>query len=136
MERTYGGTPLHQAFGMTLRVLGEGEVAVDFSGSANAGNRSAKTGGGILATLVDSAVVQACRSMLEPGAATATVELKVNFVRASDAGTVLTTFGRIDHLGRTLAVGNARVEDPAGQLIALGLVTVSIRRSAPVTELA
>ena len=58
----------------------------------------------------------------------ATLELKVNFVRAGAEGMPLTGVGRIEFIGGRTAVGMAHVRDKDGELVALGTATVSIRR--------
>jgi len=50
-------------------------------------------------------------------------------VRAAPADLKLSARARLDHFGRTTAVGSARVEDENGRLYALGIVTVSIKKA-------
>ncbi|WP_249019449.1 PaaI family thioesterase [Conexibacter sp. S30A1] len=129
MESVYAESAIHQALGLRLAVNGPGDVSVLYDGASAATNRNGNPAGGALAEMVDSAVVQAARTLLEATDRTVTIELKVNFVRGVPSGEPLTTRGMIDHLGRTTAVGTGRVEDQAGHLVAVGLVTVNIRRS-------
>jgi acyl-CoA thioesterase len=130
MEAVYGESPIHRALGLELRVEGDGEVVIAYDGSLEATNRRGNPAGGALAEMIDSAVVQAARTLLEDGDAATTLELKVNYVRSAPEGERLTTRGTIDHIGRSTAVGHGRVMDEQGRLVALGLVTVSLRRKA------
>lgn len=128
MEASYSESPIHRVLGLSLKVLGNGEVEVLFDGAVEATNRRGNAAGGALAEMVDSAVVQACRTLISPEDKVATLELKVNYVRPGPANTPLTTHAKIDYIGRSTCVGIGRVTDPAGELIALGMVTVNIKR--------
>lgn len=129
MEAHYPLSPIHATLGLTLAVPGEGEAIISFDGDPRATNRRGDAGGGLLAQMIDSAVVQACRTKLAASDSTVTIELKVNYVRAAPAGLKLAAKGRLDHFGRSTAVGTARVEDEDGRLYVLGIVTVSIRKA-------
>jgi uncharacterized protein (TIGR00369 family) len=128
LERAYVDSPFHRLLGISLQVAEEGKSTVRFGGCPDAANRSGTLAGGSIGALIDSAVVQATRTMLGPDDEVATLEMKVNFTRASPAGEPLIARGHVEHLGRTTSVGMARVENARGTLIAVGLVTVSVRR--------
>lgn len=129
MERSYGEAPIHRLLGLALRVEGAGRAIIDFDGRSDAANRHGIVAGSAISGMVDSAVVQACKTVLGSRDGVATLELKVNFVRPGRSGSPLTTHGRVEHLGSSTAVGMARVENGEGKLVALGTVTVSIKRS-------
>ncbi|MDE3100605.1 MAG: PaaI family thioesterase [Chloroflexota bacterium] len=128
LEGAYTESPIHATLGLTLRVKAAGEVVITFDGSERTGNRSKVVAGGAIATMIDSAIVQAVRTLLDPADRTATVDLSVSFVRPGRIGRALSTTGRVDHLGRSLAVGRATTVDPDGEIVAVGLGTVSVRR--------
>jgi uncharacterized protein (TIGR00369 family) len=130
MEGSYLESNIHRVLGLSLQVVGKGEVIVAYDGRADAGNRRGIAAGGALTEMIDSAVVQASRTLLEPEDGLATLELKVNFIRPGEPGKALSTRARIEHSGRTTAVGVGRVEDGAGRLVAIGVVTVSVTRVA------
>jgi uncharacterized protein (TIGR00369 family) len=129
MEAEYSKSPIHTAFGLGLHVLGEGSVEVTYQGAEAGLNTHRIVAGGTLAAMLDSAVVQACRSTLGPEARLATLEMKVNFVRALRPDRPVKATGIVDYLGRSTAVGSARVVDDAGTVYALGLATVAVRRA-------
>ena len=129
MERRYAESPIHRLLGLSLRVEGEGRVVVDYDGRPEAANIHGTVAGATLSGLVDSAVMQATRTLLDPDASVATLDLKINFTRASRAGVPLSARSTVDHVGRSTAVGTARVEDPDGKLVALAVVTVSVRQA-------
>lgn len=133
MERVYGESPVHRALGLSLEVPGEREALVHYDGAEAATNRRGHPAGGAIAEMVDSAVVQAAKTDLSAEDAVTTLELKINYLRSAPAGAPLTTRGLIKHLGRTTAVGVGEVRDASDALVAIGLVTVSIRRAEPPT---
>ena len=134
MEDGYGESPIHGALGLSLRVVGRGVVEIHYHGSDSAANRHGVVGGGALAAMVDSAVMQACRTTFESGDQAVTLELKTNYLKPAPKGQPLVATGTVEHSGRRTAVGTARVLDEAGDLVALGTVTISIRRSAAAAQ--
>jgi len=127
-EASYADSPVHRALGLSVEVAGRGEVRIQYDGALAATNRRGHPAGGALAEMIDSAVVQAAKTLLHPDDRVTTLELKINFVRAAPAGSPLTTTGSLRHVGRSTAVGLGEIRDSAGVLLAVGLVTVSIRR--------
>ena len=75
--------------------------------------------GGVIATLLDSAVGCAVHSRLEAGVGYTSVEIKVNFIKAVTSTTgLLRCEGVLISLGRRIAVAEARLTDAAGKLYA------------------
>lgn len=81
--------------------------------------------GGAIATLADFALGWAIRSTLPPGTRLATVELKINYIRAGQGD--LEARARVVHRGRSLAVLEADVTDSSGALVARVLSTFAVR---------
>jgi uncharacterized protein (TIGR00369 family) len=128
MEEIYGTSPIHRILGLTLRVPGAGQAIVEYDGRADAGNRLGIAAGGALAEMIDSASFQACRTLLEPDDHIITLEAKINFIRPGVAGVRLQAVGVAEHVGRTTAVGTARILTPNKKVVAMGTVTLSIKR--------
>lgn len=84
-----------------------------------------KVHGGVVATLVDAAAAVALNQKLGRERGATTVEMKVNYLRAVEKG-MLYAEGRVVHLGRTLAVTNARVWDDREREVAFGVATFYI----------
>jgi uncharacterized protein (TIGR00369 family) len=79
---------------------------------------------GIVATLLDSVMGCAVHSTLPPGQAYATLEIKVNYLRAvTEATGTVAAEGRIVHGGRRSAVAEAKLTDVAGRLYATASTT-------------
>jgi acyl-CoA thioesterase len=128
LELAYRDSPIHESLGLRLLVRGAGEVEIQYDGSAGALNRWKIVAGGALATMVDSAVMQACRTLLDHDDVTTTIELKTNFLRAVAQGEPLRAVGTLEHIGRTTAMGIARVKDSNGRTVAFGTATIAVKR--------
>jgi uncharacterized protein (TIGR00369 family) len=84
--------------------------------------------GGLVATLLDSAMGCAVQTTLPAGTRYTTLELHTNFVRAITRDTgPLRAEGVVLHRGRTVATAEGRVvEEPSGKLVAHGTTTCLI----------
>jgi uncharacterized protein (TIGR00369 family) len=82
-------------------------------------NPMGATHGGVLATLLDSAMGCAVQSALPEGRGYTTVELSVNFVRAvmPGSGRILAE-GRVLHAGGRVATAEGRMTTADGKLVA------------------
>jgi acyl-CoA thioesterase len=81
--------------------------------------------GGVVFSAADAAIAVALLSLLKGGERIATIEMKINFVRAVKQEDVIAE-ARILHRGSRTAVGEATVHDGAGRLAAKGLATYAI----------
>ncbi|MBF6358009.1 PaaI family thioesterase [Nocardia higoensis] len=83
--------------------------------------------GGVIATLMDTAMGSAVFTTLGDGVAYTTLELKVNFIRSVTMdGSRLTCEATAIHVGRRTATAEARITDAAGKLIAHGSTTIMV----------
>lgn len=86
--------------------------------------------GGVIATLMDTAMGSAVFTKLDDGVAYTTLELKVNFIRGVTLdGSRLTCDATAVHVGRRTATAEGRITDAAGKLIAHGSTTILILRA-------
>jgi len=127
LERAFPTSPIHRALGLSLEVVGAGDVRIHYNGEQQGANIRGKAAGGTLAQMVDSAVVQACKTRLNGTEAVATLELKINYLRPGPPNAPLVATASIEHLGKSTCVGTGRVATEDGKVVAVGLVTVSIR---------
>lgn len=110
-----GMRPVEVSTGRVVFALDPGEHLYNPIGSVH---------GGMLSTLLDSAIGCAVHTTLPAGTAYTTVELHVNFVRPVTAATgALRCEGSVIHAGRTIATGEGRVTGPDGKLYAHGTAT-------------
>lgn len=76
--------------------------------------------GGIIAFVADGLNTAAATSILEAGTGTASLDLKVHFVRPAIAdGRTLMGVGEVVHGGRSLIVARSEIRDEAGKAIAV-----------------
>jgi acyl-CoA thioesterase len=84
--------------------------------------------GGVVYALVDYAMGGALTSRLEPGERCATLEVKINYLRTVEAGS-LRAEARVVERTRRIGVLESVVRDGAGLLVATALGTFYIQRS-------
>jgi acyl-CoA thioesterase len=126
------GIGVGSSLGILADVLEAGRTVWTFTPSNAAANAMLIVHGGVIATLMDTAMGSAVYTMLPDGALYTTLEFKVNFVRtlALDADTV-SCEARTVHVGRRTATAEARVTDSAGALVAHGSCTCMVFPPAP-----
>ena len=83
--------------------------------------------GGVIATLLDSAMSCAVHTQLPAGSGYTTIEMKVNFIRPilQDTGP-LRCIGSVVHGGRRIATAEGKLVDANGKLYAHGTTTCFI----------
>ncbi|HXZ02455.1 MAG TPA: PaaI family thioesterase [Stellaceae bacterium] len=106
-----------------------GAVSFEFEPAEIHYNPMGGVHGGIVSTLLDSAMGLSVLSQLPPGSGFSTLEIKVNFVRGitEETGT-LRAEGKIVHPGAKVATAEARLVDRQGKLYAHGTTTCIILR--------
>jgi uncharacterized protein (TIGR00369 family) len=105
---------------------GRGEVVLQLEPRLT--NRFEMAHGGVLMTLLDFVMAQACRSADEQRRPAITIEVKSTFLRPG-RGTLRCT-GQCVHHARSLAFGEARVLDAEGNLVALASGTFKYAQPA------
>ncbi len=81
--------------------------------------------GGVIAGLLDSSIAVAVNQQLASGEGASTVEMKINYLRPANGGT-LRAEGKVIQKGRKLIVGQGEVKDDAGNMVAFGTATFMI----------
>ena len=119
--------PLGAALDFTIPEVEEGRVVFAADAAEWMMNPLGTVHGGVVATMLDSAVGSAVQTTLEAGTGYTTLELKVNFVRAvsADAGTLLAE-GRVIHRGGTIATAEGWLRTESGRLLAHATTTCLI----------
>ena len=85
--------------------------------------------GGYAAVLLDTCMAAAIVTSLEPGLSAVTLEYKINFIRPMFADTgVVRGEGRTLHVGRQMAIGEGKLLDATGRLLAHGTTTCHVVR--------
>ncbi len=106
--------------GMETTLIEHGRVVFTFSASERWANPFGTLHGGILATVLDSAMGMAALTTVPDGASAPTVALEVKYLLpvATDAG-VLRTEGVVVHAGRRVVTAEGRIADPDDRVLAI-----------------
>ena len=122
-------SPLAVLVDMWITEVSEGRVVFAAEPAEYQYNPLGTVAGGIMATLLDSALGCAVQSLLPAGTTYTTLELKVNYLRPviATTGTAYCE-GKIIHLGGRIATAEGRLTDAAGKLYAHGTTTCLILR--------
>lgn len=111
--------PIVELLGLTLDSFEKGRVVFSLEPGEYHYNPIGAVHGGVIATLLDSAVGCAVHTTLPVGVAYTTLELKVNFIRGTTiASGRVSAEGKTVHVGRSSAVAEGRVTDTKGRLVA------------------
>ncbi len=124
--------PIACLLDFALAEVGEGRAVFEAEPGEKHYNPIGVVHGGLLATMLDSAMACAVHSTLPAGTGYTTVELHVNLVRAAGLDTGrLRAEGEILHRGSRVATAQGRVVDPKGRLFAHGTTTCLILAPEP-----
>ena len=115
--------PIAGTVGFHLTELAEGRVAFEGEPTLAVYNPIGSVHGGWMATLLDSACGCVVHSVLKPGQAYTTLELKTVFHKALKAGTPVRAEGRIVQAGRRAAFSEADLRGLDGTLYATATST-------------
>lgn len=121
--------PIAVLMGMWITEVSEGRVVFAAEPAEYHYNPLGTVHGGVMATLLDSALGCVVQSMLPTGISYTTVELKVNYLRpiTVKTGTVYCE-GKIIYVGGRIATAEGRLTDAEGKLYAHGTTTCLILR--------
>lgn len=126
VRTTAGRRPsaLAMLLGMQTELVEDGRVVFTFEASDRLANPFGTVHGGIVATVLDSAMGMAALSVAPEGAATTTATLEVKYLRpvATDAGT-LRAEGVVVHAGRRVVTAEGRLVDGDDRLLATATTT-------------
>jgi len=121
------GSEFYRWAGVELIDAFPGQVEIALEAGPQHLNLQGLVHGGILATLADTAMGLAVRTVLQPGRRHVTVQLGVEFLSPGRPGTIV-AHGRSVKIGSQLGFAEADVMDPAGRLLAKAHSTLSVTR--------
>ncbi|MFD6156315.1 PaaI family thioesterase [Nocardia sp. NPDC060256] len=115
------------SLGIRLETAGDGYTRYYLDPNPATINAMFTVHGGVIATLMDTAMGSAVFTKLGDGVAYTTLELKVNFIRSVTLdGSRLTCEANAIHVGRRTATAEGRIVDGNGKLIAHGSTTILV----------
>ena len=120
LARLVVAPPFHAWLGVRLVALSESEVTISMPWRAEfvSSPTARYTHGGVIAALVDLAADYAIAAKL--GRGVPTIDMRVDFHTAAEAGEELVARASVIKLGRTLATAEARILGAEGRLVASG----------------
>lgn len=120
------GSEFYRWAGVELIDASPGQVEISFEAGPHHLNLQGLVHGGLLATLADTAMGLAVRTVLETGRRHVTVQLGVEFLSPGRPGTIVAR-GRSVKIGSQLGFAEADVTDPSGRLLAKAHSTLSVK---------
>jgi len=124
--------PLAELLDMSIDDVAPGRVTFGLDVDERLYNPLGSVHGGVLSTLLDSAMGCAVHTTLPEELTFTTVELHVNFVRAVRAGAGrIRAEGEVISSGRRVATASGRIVGPDGALYAHGSTTCLVLPAAP-----
>ena len=124
VDGTVPPPPVACLIGMDFVAVEHGSVALRLAPGEYLYNPMGVVHGGMIATLLDSAMGCAVHSTLPAGRGYTTLEIKVNYLRAVTAASGdLTAEGRVVHAGRRTGVAEAVLKDASGATCATASTT-------------
>ncbi len=112
--------PMMEVLGIRLARVEFGDVDFSCTPDDSAYNRLGSIHGGLLCTLLDSAIGCAVGSTLAAGVEYTSLEIKVNYIRRAQGGTTLLTHGWVVKPGRRVAFAEGDIRGADGKVIATG----------------
>ena len=121
--------PIIKTMDFTLDKIEKGQISFGFTPEEFHYNPIGTVHGGVIATILDSAMGCTIHSVLEEGIGYTTLELKINYLKAVtiDSGK-LTAVGKIIHGGKSTALVEAQLVDENGNVYAHAVSTCMILR--------
>ena len=129
MEGSITRSAMLELFDINIEAAEPGLVVLTAIPTAEHYNPLGFVHGGYAAVLLDTCMAAAIVTSLEPGLSPVTLEYKINFVRPMSADTgVVRGEGKTLHVGRQMAIGEGRLVDAKGRLLAHGTTTCHVVR--------
>jgi uncharacterized protein (TIGR00369 family) len=121
--------PVAALIGYQLLEIDVGRVVFELEPAEYHYNPFATMHGGIMSTVLDSAMTSAILTTLPAGVGCSTLEIKVNFVRPiTDRTGLVRCEGKIIHGGNRIAIAEGRITDSRDKLCAFAVSTCMVFR--------
>jgi len=129
MDLRSSTTPFNELLGTRCVLKEPGRTRYELTVGPNHLNKRGVAHGGVVASLLDTALGAAVITSMAPEEWTGTLELSVQFREPVLPG-VITAEGRVARRGRSIAFAEGEIRDPAGRILATahGVWTIWPRR--------
>ncbi len=121
-------SPYYQLLGMEVKKVGDGESRLQMAFKKELTHPYGTVHGGAIASLADSAVALALLSLVEPQHMVAAIEFKINYFAPVNQGRVI-AHAKILHKESRTAVGDVKVTNEKGEVVAKVIATYSIKQA-------
>lgn len=128
------GPPIADRMGFTLESVDDGKAAFTCTPDESHANPIGAIHGGLVCTLLDSAIGCAAQTTLPAGTGYTSIELKVNYLRPVRAGDELTCTGRVVKPGRRVIFAEGEVTDASGRVVATASGSLLVMPLTPAGE--
>ena len=115
--------PVAEGIGFKVADRGDGEATITYEVKEEHKNRMDSLQGGLFCVVADAAMGMAFGTLLGPGEALTTLEMKMNFMKAVRGGTIRAE-GKILRDGRRIGVAECKIFDDQDRLVAHGSCTM------------
>ena len=123
-QRKVPGPPISHLIGFRLTEAAHGRIVFTFEPHESHYNPIGSVHGGVVATVLDSAMGCAVHATLPAGRFYTTLEIKVNYIRPVGTGSgTLRAIGETIHSGRQTGIAEGRLVDESGRVYAHGTTT-------------
>ena len=119
--------PVAHLVGYRIAEVGKGRAVFELEPAEFHYNPFSTVHGGIVATLLDTAMTAAVLSTLSKGLACSTIEIKVNYIRPVSQKTgLIRCTGKVIHVGSRIATASGKIFDGNRKLVAHAVSTCAI----------
>jgi len=126
LQKIISDSPFWKAIGMKVVDTNDCGCTLELHVKEENLNAYSKVHGGVIASLIDSAIGMAAHNSLPAGSGTNTAQLSVYYLRSVKQGEVIRASSELIHRGKTTMMGNCRVIDEKGEVIAHGSATLIV----------
>ena len=117
--------PIADFMGFRVVQAEKGRIVIEMPTRKQMLNSVGAVQGGMVTTIADASMGMAAVTLLDDSHTAATIELKINFIRAPGLAK-LTATGKIVHQGRKLMMAEADVVNEDGKLVAKATSTLMV----------
>ncbi len=121
-------SPYYQLLGMEVKKVGNGASRLQMAFKKELTHPYGTVHGGAIASLADSAMALALLSLVEPQHMVAAIEFKINYFAPVNQGRVI-AHAKILHKESRTAVGDVKVTNEKGEVVAKVIATYSIKQA-------
>jgi acyl-CoA thioesterase len=132
-QEEYGHFPLRRFLGMDIEDVEPGHAIAHIEVKADLLNPNGTVHGGVLFTMVDTAMGKATMTSLEEGQRCASIEIQIRFLRPVGEGR-LEADATVVRRGRKIVHLESRIHDTNRALVATGAGTFAVISASPIAD--